>query len=106
MSICRIVVGFRQGMAGAVSKERCGCGHVGFSLVCVKYFSTFSTSPPGPLSKALERGSASVEGRGSVREMVQSPDLYNFFSDESPFPNALGKGRGWGWLVRVAVAGC
>ena len=39
--------------------------------------------------------------------MVQSPDLFYFFSDESPFPNALGKGRGWGWLValRRTVAG-
>ena len=37
--------------------------------------------------------------------MAQSPDFY-FFSDESSFPNALGKGRGWGCPVGVSVERC
>ena len=52
-------------------------------------------SPPGPLPEASERGSALQVVGFYAHSCTYMRFFLNFFI-ASPFPNALGKGRGWG----------
>ena len=77
---------------------------VGLWVISFCCWSSFSAPVQPPLSLPhCNGGDFSYKTRSFIRGKHggdERPILSPIPRDESPFPNALGKGRGWGWLCR------
>ena len=60
------------------------------SSTCQANSSHFNLSPRPPL-QSIGEGERMCRRRRFARKMMPSPDLSNLFSDESPFPIAMGR---------------
>ena len=62
----------------------------------MKFANVSTTTPRNLLPEASESGSKLADNRGLRSLLFNSENSPRGFTFESPFPTAMGKGRGWG----------